>query len=256
MRFGICVDISRIKEVEALGFDYAEGKLNAVASLPEEEFESLLELCSSSSIRVEAFSLLFPKNMKLLGEDAVTKEELSSYLDKAFSCMKAFGADIAVFGSGKSRFVPPSMRWQDAYRSLVGITGFIGEKASEYGITVAIEPLNRDETNLINSLAEGAALMVDVDMGSISLLADLYHMRKEGEPMERISLTSPLAHAHIAVLENRGYPVEKSQEVASFIKALKDASYDGRISIEGKSDDWQRDSLKSLLVLRELDGGM
>ena len=50
--------------------------------------------------------------------------------------------------------------------------------------------------------------------------------------------------------------MEKSQEVASFIKALKDASYDGRISIEGKSDDWQRDSLKSLLVLRELDGGM
>ena len=67
MRFGICVDISRIKEVEALGFDYAEGKLNAVASLPDEEFESLLELCSSSSIRVEAFSFLFPKNMKLLG---------------------------------------------------------------------------------------------------------------------------------------------------------------------------------------------
>ncbi len=252
MRFGICVDIKKIKEVERLGYDYAEGRLNAIAAMSEEEFSSVLEEVSSSSIAVEAFSLLFPKDMKLIGPGAVSEEGLVDYLELAFSRMDAFGAKIVVFGSGKSRFVPEGMRWQDAYKALVSITRIIGKVAEKHGITVAIEPLNKGETNLINSLTEGAALQADVGMESIALLADLYHMWKEGEEISRISLVSPLAHAHIAVLEGRGYPTEPEEKVVSFITELEKAGYNGRISIEGSSNDWENDSLKSLKMLRSI----
>ena len=79
---------------------------------------------------------------------------------------------------------------------------------------------------------------------------------KEGEDMARIPLVSPLLHTHIALLEGRKYPVRKSEEAVSFFSALREAGYDGRMSIEGSSDDWTADSAAALEVLRDLDGGI
>ena len=109
---------------------------------------------------------------------------------------------------------------------------------------------------MINSLTEGAALALEANEPNVGLLADLYHMAKEGEDMHRIPLVSPLMHTHIALLEGRKYPVEKREEVVSFFSYLKEAGYDGRMSIEGSSDDWIKDSELSLKTLRELDGGI
>ena len=41
MRFGLCTDIKKVKEVEELGFDYVEGKLNQLALWPQEEFDEV-----------------------------------------------------------------------------------------------------------------------------------------------------------------------------------------------------------------------
>ena len=256
MRFGICIDIMKAQECASLGFDYIEGKLNAIAAMSDEDFAKALETVSASGVKVEACSLLFPKTMKLLGEGSVSNEELSSYLGMAFGRMKALGASVAVFGSGKSRFVPAGWKWTEAFDALVKKTRIIGEEAVRCGISIAIEPLNRGETNLINSLTEGALLAHSAAMENVGLLADLYHIAKEGEDMARIPLVSPLLHTHIALLEGRKYPVRKSEEAVSFFSALREAGYDGRMSIEGSSDDWTADSAAALEVLRDLDGGI
>ncbi|MBQ5365594.1 MAG: TIM barrel protein, partial [Spirochaetales bacterium] len=155
-------------------------------------------------------------------------------------------------GSGKSRFVPGGMRWRNAYTQLVEVTKLVGKIAATYGIRVAIEPLNRAETNLINSLAEGAALEADVNMPNVGLIADSYHMWQEGEDMGRILTCAPFMHTHIAMKGTRAYPVEATDEVRQFFSLLKEAGYDGTMSIEGKSDDWKADSVKALEVMRGL----
>ena len=83
MRFGLCTDIRNVKDVQEVGFDYIEGKLNQFALWSEEEFESVLELFSSSSIKMETTSLLLPKTMKVIGKE-YNEKELLSYLDAAF----------------------------------------------------------------------------------------------------------------------------------------------------------------------------
>ena len=251
MRYGVCIDIARIKECEALGYDYAEGKLNGIAALSDSDFEERLEIVKSSSIGVEVCCLLFPKTMDLA---AVTETELTDYLALAFSRMEKLGAALVVFGSGKSRRIKAPERWQDAFVRLVKQTRLVCSVAEVYGVKVAVEALNRSETNFINSLAEGAALQAAVNRINFSIIADLYHMNKENEPLERIALVSPLAHTHIAVQEGRGYPVEPTEEVRLFFQALKDAGYDGRMSIEGRAQDFQGDSVKALRTLRQLEG--
>ncbi len=251
MRFGLCTDIKNVLDVEAVGFDYIEGKLNQFALWQEEEFNSVLELFEKTHIKMERACLLLPKSMVVIGKE-YDETALLSYLDIAFSRMDKLGCKLVVFGSGKSRRVPDGARWQDSFRELIDVTKLIGEKAKEHGISIAIEPLNRSETNLINTLAEGAALQECVSLDNVGLLADAYHMRSEGEDIGRIALCSPLLHTHIALKDGRRYPTEECEEVKEFLNALKEADYDGTMSIEGKSDDWKEDSKKALSVLRQL----
>ena len=251
MRFGLCTDIKNVKEVEQLGFDYIDGKLNQIALLEEEEFESILKLFKNQRLRMERAALLLPKTLSVMG-DAYNEKQLRDYLSVAFDRMDKLGCNLVVFGSGKSRNFPPSMRWQDAFLSLVNVTKLIGEIALEHSIEIAIEPLNREETNMINTLCEGAALQAEVNMKNVGLLADSYHMRKEGEDLKRIIYCSPLVHTHIAMKEGRRYPTEAKAEVREFFSVLKEVGYDGTMSIEAKSDDWKSDSIKALKVLRDL----
>ena len=164
--------------------------------------------------------------------------------------MDKLGSKLVVFGSGKSRVVPENQSWQESFKELVSVTKLIGKIAADHGISIAIEPLNRNETNLINSLCEGAALQACVNLDNVGLLADAYHMRAEGEDMSRIITCSSLMHTHIALKEGRVYPTYECEEVEEFFTYLKKAGYDNRMSIEGKSDDWKADSLKALSVLR------
>ena len=54
-----------------------------------------------------------------------------------------------------------------------------GEHASQYGVPLMYEPLNRYETNLVNTMADGVALLKGLSTKNAVLLADLFHMNIE-----------------------------------------------------------------------------
>ncbi len=252
MRFGLCTDIRNVKMVEKCGYDYIDGKLNQIASFSDEEFAAVLSLMASSSLRMERASLLYPKTMALIGS-LYDEKAMVEYLRKAFGRMNALSCPLVVFGSGKSRMLPEGMKWTDGFLELVKVTQLTADIASEYGISIAIETLNRSETNMINTLTEGAALQAVVNRRNVGLLADAFHMRKECEDMKKIVSCSPLMHTHIALKDGRAYPTEKSEEVEEFFAVLGKVGYDGTMSIEGKSENVEEDSVKALSVLREYD---
>lgn len=252
MRFGLCTDIRNVKMVEECGYDYIDGKLNQIAPFSDDEFDSVLSLMKTSSLKMERASLLYPKTMALLGKE-YDERAVKEYLEKAFRRMNALSCPLVVFGSGKSRMLPEGMKWTDGFLSLVSVTQLTADIASEYGISVAVETLNRSETNMINTLTEGAALQAVAGRKNVGLLADAYHMRKEGEDMNKIMYCSPLMHTHIALREGRAFPTEECEEVEEFFDVLKKSGYDGTMSIEGKSSNVEEDSVKALKVLREYD---
>lgn len=252
MRFGLCTDIRNVKMVEKCGFDYIDGKLNQIAAFSDEEFSSVLSLMETTPLKMERASLLYPKTMALLG-DEYDEKAMREYLEKAFGRMNELSCPLVVFGSGKSRMLPEGMKWTEGFLTLVRVTQLTADIASDYGVDIAIETLNRSETNMINTLTEGAALQAVVGRKNVGLLADAYHMRKEGEDMNKIIYCSPLMHTHIALKEGRAFPVEECAEVEEFFDVLKKSGYDGTMSIEGKSENVEEDSVKALTVLREYD---
>ncbi|MDR2618081.1 MAG: sugar phosphate isomerase/epimerase [Treponema sp.] len=251
MRIGLCTAPENLNLAGRLGFDYVEWALAAVESLQDGEFAALLAKVKESPVKPERFNVLFPGSLKLVGPES-DPEKIKAYLRRAFDRAAALGGKIVVFGSGRCRAFPAGMVFKKGYGELVKVTRLIGEEAAKYGITIAIEPLNRDETNCINSVKEGAMLEADAGLPSVGLLADLYHVLKEREPLEDIVLAGDLKHTHVALLEGRSFPVAASPELKGFFGALKKIGYSGTMSIEGNTENPEADAAASLRVLRSL----
>lgn len=253
MRFGVCTGLENLSLLERLGYDYIELSVTATMKHSEEELEQYRRELKSSKVKCEAFNILFPKSMDLIG-GGTSEEELLEYLHRAMALIQSFGAKVAVFGSGKCRRCPEHMTYEEAYRRLVKVFRMTGEVAAQYGITIVVEPLSRKETNMVCTMAEGAMLVCDVDRVNVGLLADYFHVMANADCIEDIRAIKKLRHIHIASGNGRRYPLsEENESYFSFIKTLKEVGYDGRVSIEGKTEDMETDGARALKLLRELE---
>jgi len=108
-----------------------------------------------------------------------------------------------------------------------------GAVAADQGITLALEPLNRFETFIVNTIADGVRLVAEVDRPAVGLLLDTFHMH-----IEEKSTAAAIRHAgrhlkHFHASENdRG--IVGSGQVAwpSVFGALTDVAYDDWIVVE------------------------
>lgn len=252
MRFGVCTDIENIKAAQKLGFEYIEVNASAISALSEEKFEKKRTVANSADIGCECFNVLFPGTITLLGSHATDWSEVESYLHHTFGRVKELGGKIVVFGSGRCRSYPEDMSFFEAHRRLCDVTAKIGGIAAGYDLTITVEPLNQSESNMICTVAEGAMLVAQVNAENVRLLADGYHMFADGEPLENIKRAGNLAHAHIATQDGRKFPTVRDEILEGFFVKLRAIGYDERVSIEGRTDNFEEDSLTSLALLRKL----
>ena len=252
MRFGVCGPVSLLETAKRTGFDYLEMQVTAVASWSEEEFEANCKKIQEVGLECRCFNELFPGDMALIGDQAdASRRDL--YLHKAFARLQKLGGEIVVFGSGRARKKPEGLSFFEAYRQLVEVTYAIGTIAAQYGLTIVIEPLNRTECDLINSMAEGAQLVSDVDLENVRLLSDFYHVATDHEPISDITRIGAFSHIHVASRHARRYPLPgQPDDYKQYFHRLKDIGYQGRISVEGGAEDIEAEGRLSLAYLRKI----
>ena len=80
-------------------------------------------------------------------------------------------------------------------------------EAAQSGVRIALEPINRYETTLVNNVAEGLALIDRVGADNLGLLFDTFHANIEEPSIEESLLAAGgrLFHVHVAD-SNRWYP--------------------------------------------------
>lgn len=109
----------------------------------------------------------------------------------------------------------------------------LGEHAAGCGVLVLLEPLNRYEDHMVNTLAQGAELCRALSLPSVRLMADLFHMNIEeadlGEALQ--GAADVLAHVHLAD-SSRLEPGTGHTDFASAFHALRDIGFDGYGAIE------------------------
>lgn len=243
--------IEIIEKISEMGYDYIELSLSHIMNMDDNEFSFLIERVSSSGISCEACNNFFPASIRLTGKNADLKKTMV-YVEEALSRACRLGAQIIVFGSSEAKNIPDGFSKEKAWMQIVEFLRTIDDVAREKGITIVIEPLNRIESNLVNTVSEGYNLVKQVDRKNIRLLVDYYHLMVEKEePDVIIEAGEFIEHIHFARLFGRLYPVyidECAYDI--FFKNIKKINYQRGISIEGYTKNFERDAEKALKLVK------
>lgn len=237
MKFGICTPLANIKLANDLGFQYIEPKLADVAKMTDDELSAARAILDSYGMNAETYNIFCPAEINL--SYAADEDEISTYLRGAFANAQKLGGEIAVLGSGKARRIPEEFSFEKGRDKFKRVLSLSADIAAEYNFKIALEPLNTNETNLINTLADAAQICEEVGKQNLGFLADLFHMYKNGEDVCEIEKHGDLIiHAHIARRDElRGAPGIDggAEDHVDFYNALTAIGYSGRISLEASS---------------------
>ncbi|HEU4656351.1 MAG TPA: sugar phosphate isomerase/epimerase [Capillimicrobium sp.] len=134
--------------------------------------------------------------------------------------------------TGKARLLSPEERaqqWGWAVESL----GEVAEHAASRGVGLAIEPLNRFETDMVNLVEQGVRLCRDIGADNVGLLIDTFHMNIEERHIgEAIRAADGYVRNFHACENDRGAPGSGHVPWDEVAQALRDIEYDGLVCIE------------------------
>ena len=236
MKIGVCCtpDTENIEILKKYNFDFAEIALSNLFNASEDDIAKMLEICEASNIYVESSNNFFPGSIKLYNNSDYT--EIKSYVHKALSRLSKLGGKVAVLGSGRARNIPEEYDRNLAEKHFIEVVNICGDIAGSYGLDIAIEPLSRKETNLINTVAQGIEFCERVNHEHVKCLADFYHIFSNNETLDAIENSKGmLIHTHIARPNpDRNMPtIADIEDCKPWAQALKKCNYKGRMSLEG-----------------------
>lgn len=251
VQVGYCTRLANLEAAKAAGFDYVELATSEIAALSDAEFEQAAARIRQAGLPVPATNLFLPATLKVTGPE-IDRDQQMAYVRKAFARLEQIGTTIVVFGSGGARQVPAGFSKDEAMRQLVEFGRRIAPEARARGITIAVEPLRPEETNIINSAAEGLALVEAIDDPNFQLMVDFYHLASVKEdPSIVVRARDHLRHLHMANPDGRVFPRAAGEyDYAPFFAALRTIGYDRRISVEASTKDFTGDAPQAITFLR------
>lgn len=261
MRFGVCCSIDdeeRVKIAVESGYDYIECGFQMFANATEEQLSLWEEREKKYGILCESTNCFLPNALKVTGEN-VDYEAIREFVARGMKNASRMGVKVSVFGSSGARNIPEGFSYARAVSQMgYFLREIASPEAAKYGITIVTEPLQKAETNMINTVKEGVMLAVLADRDNVKGLADLFHMEQCGDTSEDLlMLAGSIAHGHISNPVGRNgkkriYPASADEfDYKSFVDALEKGGCE-RISVEADVIDFAYDAPNAIKVLRSL----
>ena len=253
MRLGCCAGIEQNKILADIGYDYIELPLAKIMEISERDFLILKDELSSWRIKPEVCNVFFPSHLRLTGAE-VDFDAVMRYVEIALARASHLGVDTIVFGSAGAKNVPIGFQKAKAWEQLVKMLKDWHHIALKHNIVITIEPLNRTESNIINTTREGLEIVKQVNCDNVRLLIDYYHFGIGMEDLNIIYEAAPyLAHVHVARLLGRAFPSDISEDdYEMFFEKLYSIAYAGRVSVEGVTKDLETDAKRSCDLLKSV----
>jgi D-psicose/D-tagatose/L-ribulose 3-epimerase len=178
----------------------------------------------------------FGPSRDLTHDDPAFHQTCFTYLDSCLEIASELGAGFVAgpmySAVGKARLVAPEQRkveWDLAVSNLRKVC----RRAGEFGLDLAIETLNRFETDLINTSEDLMCLIGDINEPQAKVVLDGFHLNIEEPDLESAIRRVGDKLIHVQVSENyRGTPGTGQTNWAAWKRGLEAINYRGTISIE------------------------
>ena len=250
---GICAQLSDLPDAQALGYDYVETPLDALATLSDSYFDEFAAWCAGTGLKVLAVNRLLPADLPIVGPE-VRAPELHMYLTRAFERCKRLNVRVVTLDAAAQRAVPDGCDYPLAWRQLGNFLRLIQPHARENGLTVAVEPLRKTDCNLLNLVSEATLMAGLLQLPNVGVAANTGAMAMAAEPLSALAQTgAALCHIHLEHPLTRRMPREgDGEDYWKLMRTLKQAGYTGGVSVAfSKTTDFTADARSALLCLRQ-----
>jgi D-psicose/D-tagatose/L-ribulose 3-epimerase len=214
------------------GFDVIELPVENPGDFTPQRAARLLE-----SLELEARVVLaMSPGRELVATDTATRDNARDYLKQTIDIAATLGspaiAGPAYASVGRTWAMSAAERVAH-YAELAEALGPVAEHAAAAGVRIGVEPLNRYETSLINTVDQGLAAVEGLPAEACGLALDIYHMNIEETDIPAAIRRAGSRIAHVQVCANdRGTPGNDHLDWPGILAALDDTGYAGPLVIE------------------------
>ncbi|MEQ8881583.1 MAG: sugar phosphate isomerase/epimerase family protein [Cyclobacteriaceae bacterium] len=178
----------------------------------------------------------FGPTRDLTNDDPAIVKQGMDYIESCFQICNDLGTSFLAgpmySAVGKARLLPEDQKkieWNRAVDNLRKVC----DSAQTKGLEIALEPLNRFETDLINRTEDVVRLINDINHPAAKILLDGFHMNIEEPSIEKAIKLAGDKLIHVQVSENyRGTPGTGQTRWEDYYTGLKAINYQGAITIE------------------------
>lgn len=172
--------------------------------------------------------------LSLISDDSAVRRKAFSFIQQAIQIAAELGVKTMVgpLVAPIGHFCNRSRTMDEWYRGVEGLQT-LGDILNQYGIILAIEPLNRYQTYFLNTIADAVALCDAVDHPNVGILFDVFHANIEEKSIPEAIKSAERHLKHMHVCENdRGIPGTGHIPWDSLLRTLQELHYDRWVVIE------------------------
>ena len=223
----------RLQKAACLGYDGVELLVVRPDELSAKEISVQVSKVGLEVAAIGTGAVYLVDKLTLLASDPEVSRRATARLNALIEFAAALGAPIVTIGSFRGR-----LAWAggpEARDILVDILRGCAQKALEQGVHLALEPLNRYEADIVQTAAQGLALIEEVGHSHLGLLLDTYHVNIEEssltEPFREAIMAGRLCHVHLGD-SNRLPPGQGHLDFPGIVDTLSEGGYPGYLSAE------------------------
>jgi len=221
-----------IRSAAEIGFRAVEISLRSVTDLDTDSLTALLEKHEMVLAAIATGQACVEDGICLCHSKTEIVEKTIQHLQSIIQVASRFHA-LVIIGGIRGRLSGNSEQQGKQRTIAVQAMRKCIRYAADRGVTVVIEPINRYETNFINSSTEGLAFIEEVCEPSAKLLLDTFHMNIEEVdlPSALRNTGSRIGYIHVSD-NNRQAPGYGHIDFAQVFRVLAELDYAGYITAE------------------------
>jgi D-psicose/D-tagatose/L-ribulose 3-epimerase len=231
-------DLQLFERIRALGFDFVE----LLMPEPEDELDlgEVKRALDASGLGV-VLAARVSTERSIVSAEPKARQGGIDYLRTCIEAATELGAGIVggpLYGGplvfAGIRPAPVDEREREArFERCVEGLAVAADEAARAGVRLALEPLNRFETDIVSTTAQGVAVVDQVNSAALGLLLDTFHMNMEESSIPEAIRAAGGRIVHVQANENhRGFPGTGHLPWTEIFRTLREVGYEGPIGLE------------------------